>query len=61
VQTGEYLTSAELTDTLSKARKFLDLLEKILETLGSHMPLPSLFVTPADLCYHAENLETLAD
>jgi len=52
-----YLANAELEDTLSKASKFLDLLEKILEALGSQMPLPSLFVTPADLCYNAENLE----
>jgi len=43
-------------DTMPKVRKFLDLLEKILETLGSHMPLPSLFITPEDLFHNAENL-----
>jgi len=42
---------------LSKADKFLNLLEKILETIGSKMPLPSLFVTPADLLCHTENLK----
>lgn len=50
------LEQSELMGTASKARKFLDTLERILEVAAVDMPLASLFVTPNDLLVHAENL-----
>jgi len=51
------LTEGELAGAVAKAHKFLDLLEKILEALGQRIPLPSLFVTPADLFENTVNLK----
>ena len=50
------LTEGELAGAVAKAHKFLDLLEKILEALGQRIPLPSMFVTPADLFENTVNL-----
>lgn len=50
---------AELKRILSKTHKFLDLVENILEAIGSKIPVPSLFVTPADLYCHTENIKEI--
>jgi len=52
-----YLPGSGLEGSVSAAKKFLDLLKKILKALGTDIPLPALFVTPADLCYHTTNLK----
>jgi len=54
-ENSSHLTEIGLKYTISAANKFLDLLEKIMEIIGPHLPRPSLFITPADI-YHAENL-----
>lgn len=59
VENDLLLDSSELVAISSKAQKFLDLLEKILEKSSSEIPLPALFVTPADILEHAENLEKM--
>lgn len=51
--------SVDLSGTVSRAARFMDILERILEQLQLDIPLPSLFVTPADLHNNAENLENL--
>lgn len=53
---NDLLTGDGLTDILPKVESFLDLVEKILENTNVKIPIPALFVTPADILY-AENLE----
>ncbi len=42
------------------ARRFLALVEEILEKTSSDLPLDALFVAPSDLAYHAKNLTRIA-
>lgn len=42
------------------ARKFLALVEEILEKTSSDLPLDALFVAPSDLAYHTKNLTRIA-
>ena len=42
------------------ARKFLALIEEILEKASSDLPLDALFIAPSDLAYHAKNLTRIA-
>ena len=44
---------------LSLAKDFVKKVEIILHEVGSKTPIDSLFVTPADLAYHTENLEKI--
>lgn len=53
----EVLDASDLAGTASKARKFMDIAEKMLEIAAVDMPLASLFVTPEDLLNNAENLK----
>lgn len=43
--------------TLASAKRFLTLMEQLLEYSGLDLPLPALFVAPSDLLYHAVNLK----
>ena len=45
-----------LSVTLSLAEKFLSALKYLLKLLDYKMPIEALFVTPADLVYHSDNL-----
>lgn len=45
-----------LSSVLGGARNFLELVEKLLVTLEIDLPVEALFVTPADLLLHCENL-----
>jgi len=58
LEDGNYLTDTELEGTAFVAGKFLDLLEKAFKKIGPHIPRPSLFITPADIC-HAQNLSLI--
>lgn len=49
--------TADLSGTLAQVSKFLDLVERILETSGVDLPIPALFVTPCDLLENAVNLK----
>lgn len=51
------LETADLSGTLAQVSKFLDLVERILETSGVDLPIPALFVTPCDLLENAVNLK----
>lgn len=51
------IASVEMDKTLALTVKFLDLLERLLESAHYDIPLEALFVTPGDLVYHAVNLE----
>lgn len=44
---------------LSLAKDFVKKVEIILHEVRSKTPIDSLFVTPADLAYHTENLEKI--
>ena len=69
----EALTAAEETDTecrdnglnlsgtIGGVREFLDLLEQLLEKVHIDIPVPALFITPADIYERAVNLERIAD
>lgn len=56
----ELLTESDLMGTAGKAKKFMNLLEDMLERLSIKMPLDALFVTPADLLSNAENLKQIS-
>ena len=51
----------ELTATLGWAGAFLDKMEQLLEQVHLDIPLPALFITPADLYQRAANLELVGD
>jgi len=53
----EHLDGGVFAKTLSNAKRFMDLVEKILDVIGPDIPRPALFVTPADICFHSANLE----
>lgn len=53
------MLDVELTGTLSIAKRFLELAEILAQRIG--IPLPSLFVTPADLYKNAENLDNIGE
>lgn len=53
------LASRELGSVLNGARNFLELVEKLLEKLDIDLPVEALFVTPADLLAHCENLRNV--
>lgn len=59
VENDLLLTANDMVAIPAKAREFLNLLERILEKAAIDIPVASLFVTPADLLEHAENLEQL--
>ncbi len=54
------LTSGKLTGSLDSVKHFLDTVEDILERAGVDLPIRALFVTPADLLEHTENLKEYA-
>lgn len=51
------LQTSELASLSPVAAKFLDLVEKILESSGVSIPLEAMFVAPSDLLSHSENLK----
>lgn len=51
------LETASLSGTSARVSKFLDLVERILESSGVDLPVPALFVTPCDLLESAVNLK----
>ena len=55
------LTEGSLSDILDKAKAFLDKMEQLLELVHLDVPIPALFVTPADLYEKAANLEHVGD
>lgn len=44
---------------LSLARKFLDKIKQLQQKLGMNLPLDAMFVTVADLAYHAPSLQRI--
>lgn len=52
----ELCTSNELGSLADKTKKFLDKVEKILESAGAELPVRALFVAPSDLL-QADNLD----
>lgn len=56
----ELLTETDLVGTAGKAKKFINLLEKLMDRLSIKIPLDALFVTPADLLNNAENLKQIS-
>lgn len=55
------LQNVSLDQTVSKVQHFMELLEKIMEVTHMEIPLPALFVTPADLYERAVNLDLVCD
>lgn len=53
----EVLDAADLAGTASKAKKFMDILERMMEIAAVNMPVDALFVTPEDLLNNTENLK----
>ena len=51
----------ELGGTLGYAKRFLDLVEKLMEYAEINIPVPALFVAPCDLLDHAVNLKKYAE
>lgn len=51
--------SSDLSSTLALAEHFLSSLQHLLQLLDCKLPLESMFVTPGDLVYHAENLKNM--
>lgn len=62
-ETGEPgdFAAGELSGLLDKASAFLDKMEQLLEQLHLDIPVPALFITPADLYQRAANLEHAGD
>lgn len=58
---GLDLAAGSLVDILDKAKAFLDKMERLLELVHLDIPIPALFVTPADLYQKAANLEHVGD
>ncbi len=57
---ADTLAASEISETLlGVAKRFLELVEKILEKSGDVIPVQSLFVTPADMLRHAVNLSCI--
>lgn len=46
-------------EALRLAETFLNSTRKLLEVIGTDIPLSALFVTPGDFVYHSRNLETV--
>lgn len=65
IQLYEALNQSDLTNSIlvesSRIQpiidRFCDKLEELMKLLKTDMPIDSLFVSPADFVYHAENLE----
>ena len=55
------LAAAQLGGVLGSARDFVALVEKLLEKLDIDLPVEALFVTPADLLVHCENLSDVCN
>lgn len=53
------LSFADDNTLVSRARQFLERIEKLLEEADIDIPIDALFITPGDLLYHAENLEKI--
>ncbi len=51
--------SPPFDEALRLAGIFLDSTRKLLETVGTDMPISALFVTPGDFVQHSRNLETV--
>ena len=51
------LGETDLHGTVSYAKRFMELLERIVEQSEIDLPLPALFVAPSDLLSHAVNLK----
>lgn len=51
----------DMNSIIEKAAKFLELIERILDKIQLNIPIPALFITPADLYEHAKNLEKICD
>lgn len=47
-----------LHESTLNTRKFLDKTKELMSLLGSDLPLDAMFITPADLAYHAPNLKS---
>lgn len=50
---------SDIRPLLSSGKQFLDRLEQFLKKVNPSIPLDSLFVMPADLAYHATNLDRI--
>lgn len=57
----EVTESIHIESTLQKTVLFIDLIEKILEIMQVRIPIPALFITPADLYEHTLNLRKVCD
>lgn len=53
--------TVELGGMVLKVQHFMDLLERILEKIHLDIPIPALFITPADIYLRAENLQKVDD
>lgn len=64
-QQGETADSDLCADNLGAlpawCARFLDRLEEFLEATKSELPIDALFITPADIAYHADNLSLIEE
>lgn len=56
---GLFAKSTHINHVLSLARKFLDKSRQLQEKIGLSLPLDAMFVTVADLAYHAPSLQKI--
>ena len=57
----EIISGVDIESTLQKVSTFIGLLEKILAEMQLDIPVPALFITPADLYERAFNLRKVCD
>lgn len=57
VDNNMILQASDVQSLAPVAARFLDLIEKILDTSAINIPLEAMFVAPSDLLEHSENLQ----
>lgn len=60
-ENDQLVYTAMLGNIVAKGQRFMDLLEQILEHTHLDIPIPALFITPADIYERAKNLKRIDD